>query len=319
MNVSSLTPPQLCQRLSTSGLWIRTGAFVTHLQTSIDGVAEGIALLYRDYPLETEGGFADFHVRLASPRNARRWLRPQVQFLFDGHAPFKPLPFEQAFPMFEWGLNWCISSHANTYLIVHAAVVEKNGWAAILPAPPGSGKSTLCAALVNRGWRLLSDELAMIRLSDGKLVPLPRPVSLKNASIEIIRDYEPSVTFGPTVADTTKGTVAHMRAPAESVARASETVSPAWIIFPKYQPGADACLSVLPKARAFMRVAENTFNYSLLGATGFETLGGVIDAALCYDFVYSKLDDAIEIFAALKPPVPGCDSNPTDLTSTSPA
>jgi predicted ATPase len=29
----------------------------------------------------------------------------------------------------------------------------------ILPAPPGSGKSTLCAALVTRGWRLLSDEL----------------------------------------------------------------------------------------------------------------------------------------------------------------
>jgi predicted ATPase len=33
-------------------------------------------------------------------------------------------------------------------------VVERDGHALILPAMPGSGKSTLTAALVQRGWRL---------------------------------------------------------------------------------------------------------------------------------------------------------------------
>lgn len=303
MNVSALTPSELRYRLNKPGIRLQTGSFITHLQTSIPSVAEGIGLLYADYPLTEQDGFADFHVNLAPPRDLRRWFRPQVLFLSDGYSPFKPLPLDQAFPMLEWGLNWCVSSHANRYLIIHAAVVEKGGYAAILPAPPGSGKSTLCAALVNRGWRLLSDELALIRLGDGKLIPLPRPVSLKNASIDIIRSYEPSATLSREVADTMKGTVAHMKAPADSVARAAEVVSAAWVVFPKYQAGAAACLEHLPQARAFMRVADNSFNYSLLGVRGFETLSGLIDASLCYDFTYSKLDEAIETFSALKPPI----------------
>jgi hypothetical protein len=302
LNVSALTFSELGLRLKQAGIFLQTGSFITHLQTSIPGVAEGVSLLYADYPLLEQSDFADFHVSLASPRNLRRWFKPQVLFLFDGKPPFKPLPLDQAFPMLEWGLNWCVSSHANRYLIIHAAVVEKGGYAAILPAPPGSGKSTLCAALVNRGWRLLSDELALVRVSDGQIIPLPRPVSLKNESIDIIQQYEPDVIISRKVSDTMKGTVAHMKVPTDSITRATETARAAWVIFPKYQAGAGARLEALPQARAFMRIADNAFNYSLLGVKGFEAMAGLIDASLCYDFTYSVLDEAIETFAALKPP-----------------
>lgn len=304
MNVSSLTPPELGSLLKQAGIFLQTGSFITHLQTSIPSVAEGIGLLYADYPLAEQGGFADFHVSLAPPRDLRRWFKPQVLFLSDGDAPFKPLPLDQAFPMLEWGLNWCVSSHANRYLIIHAAVVEKGGHAAILPAPPGSGKSTLCAALVHRGWRLLSDELTLVRIGDGKIIPLPRPVSLKNQSIDIIRRYEPDAIISRKVSDTIKGTVAHMKPPTDSVTRAAETAQAAWVIFPKYQAGEAARLEVLPQSRAFMRVADNAFNYSLLGTKGFETMANLIDASRCYDFTYSVLDEAIETFDALKPPAP---------------
>lgn len=303
LNVSRLAPSELGDRLKQAGIFLQTGSFITHLQTSIPSVAEGIGLLYADYPLVEQTDFADFHVSLAHPRNLRRWFKPQVLFLFDGKPPFKPLPIDQAFPMLEWGLNWCVSSQANRYLIIHAAVIERGGYAAILPAPPGSGKSTLCAALVNRGWRLLSDELALIRVSDGKIIPLPRPVSLKNQSIDIIQRYEPGAIFSGKVNDTMKGTVAHMKAPSESIARATETAQAAWVIFPKYQAGESTRLEALPRSRAFMRIADNAFNYSLLGVKGFETMAGLIDASLCYDFVYSNLDEAIETFAALKPPI----------------
>jgi len=301
LNVSALTPSELKLRLKTAGIYLQTGSFTTHLKTTIPSVAQGIGLLYADYPLVEQDCFADFHVSLTRPRNLRRWFKPQALFLFDGNTIFKPLPLDQAFPMLEWGLNWCVSTHVNHCLMIHAAVVEKGGFAAIMPAPPGSGKSTLCAALVNRGWRLLSDELALIRVGDGKLIPLPRPVSLKNESIEIIRRYEPNAIFSRKVTDTIKGTVAHMKAPADSIARAAEAVQVAWVIFPKYQAGATACLEALPQSRAFMRVADNSFNYSLLGLKGFKAMTNLIDASLCYDFTYSKLDDAIEIFGALKP------------------
>jgi hypothetical protein len=274
------------------------------VQTSLAAAAEGIGLMYADYPLAEDDEFTDFPIRLALPGGFRRWLKPQVLFEFDGSRTFKPLPADQAFPMLEWGLNWCVSSHAHSYLIIHAAVLEKHGHAAILPAPPGSGKSTLCAALTRHGWRLLSDELALIRISDGSIVPLPRPVSLKNASIDIMQSHAPDAIFSRKVSDTMKGTVAHMRAPMDSVFRADEYARPGWVIFPRYEAGAATSLTSVSKARAFMRVADNAFNYSLLGERGFASLAGLIDASHCHDFIYSKLDEALDVFDNLRRPPP---------------
>lgn len=298
MKISTLSPAELRRRLRSSGLYFRTGVFTACLRTRIDEVASTFALLYGDYPL-VDGPYADFHLELAPPRGLRRWIRPQVAFQFDGEAPFKPLPRDQAFAMFEWGLNWCVSSHANYFLMIHAAVIEKNGHAAILPAPPGSGKSTLCAVLIRHGWRLLSDEIALVRRSDSRLIPLPRPVSLKNASIDVMKRHAPDALFSPSVRDTVKGTVAQMKAPAASIARADEAALPGWIVFPRYEAGAPLTLTPVPRTRAFMRVADNAFNYAELGADGFDALAGVIAQSDCYDFRYSDIDEAIAAFEQL--------------------
>ncbi len=299
LTVSSLSRDELGRRLRGPGIDLQTGTFVTRLRSTIAHVADGIALLYADYPLPAHPGFADFYVNMRHSGGLRRFAGRQVLFDHDGHAPFRPLPLDQAFPMFEWAMNWCVSSRAHDCLIIHAAVIERNGCAAILPAPPGSGKSTLCAALVHRGWRLLSDELTLVRLTDGRIVPLPRPVSLKNASIDVIRAYVPEAVFSRAVQDTNKGTVAHVKAPADSVARALETARAAWIVFPQYQAGAAPTLEALDQGRAFMQLAGNCFNYSLLALPGFNALGRLIGGSASYQFRYSALDDAVAVFERL--------------------
>ena len=233
------------------------------------------------------------------PKNLRRWIAPQVIFRFDNYVPFKPLPADQAYPLFEWGLNWCFSTQYHRHLVIHGAVVEKNGRALILPAPPGSGKSTLCAALVNRGWRLLSDELTLVTLDEIAIVPMCRPLSLKNESLQIIQNFEATATLGPPAYDTSKGTVGHMRAPTSSVVRSQEKALPAWVVFPKYEAGAHTQLDAHPKASAFMKIADNSFNYSMLGLRGFETVAQLIDRCDCYEFKYSNLDEAIALFNTL--------------------
>jgi hypothetical protein len=178
-------------------------------------------------------------------------------------------------------------------------VVEKNGLAAILPAPPGSGKSTLAAGLVLSGWRLLSDELTLIDRKTGLIQPLPRPVSLKNKSIDVIRQFAPDVHINRASHDTVKGTVAHMRPPRDSVRRQHETARPGWVIFPKWEAGAAATLTPRSQAQPFMFLAQNAFNYSHLGADGFRVGTTLIDQADCYDFHYSALDEAIATFDRL--------------------
>ena len=93
------------------------------------------------------------------------------------------------------------------------------------PRHPARVKAPCARPLVNRGWRLLSDELALVRVSDGKIIPLPRPVSLKNESIDIIQRYEPDAIFSRKVSDTMKGTVAHMKVPTDSIAHADGNCS----------------------------------------------------------------------------------------------
>ncbi len=299
MIVADLSRKALRRRLATGELALRTGGYVTRVRSSIDTVSDGLAKLYADYPVVDSDSFCDFQVAVGRPLGWRRWVKAQSQFYVDGQPPFKPLPLSQAFPLLEWGLNWCVSSHCHDHLVIHAAVLERDGKAAILPAPPGSGKSTLCATLVIDGWRLLSDELTLVRLEDSRITPLPRPVSLKNASIDIVRRRAPRAIFSPVVRDTVKGNVAHMRAPRESVRRAHETAAPGWMVFPRYAAGAESRLSVVPKAEAFLRCAGNAFNYSLLGMRGFETQSNLIEGSDCYELTYSRLDDALAIFAAL--------------------
>ena len=297
--VSSLARPQLDALLRGSGLYLRTGPFTTCIKSTIPHIIDGIARMYADHRFEPQADYADFYVTLSASAGWRRWFRRQVNFHFDGDHPFLPLPLDQAFPMLEWVLNWCITGRAHSYLILHAAVVEKHGRALIMPAPPGSGKSTLCAALVNSGWRLLSDELTLVGLDDGLLTPVPRPISLKNASIGVIRAFVADAIMSRAVAGTIKGTIAHLLPPAASIARAGERALPGWVIFPRYQAGSALVMTPLPKARAFMQVAENSFNYSVVGAAGFDALGGLIERSDCYQLTYSSLAEAIERFDAL--------------------
>jgi HprK-related kinase A len=300
MKLRQLSPAELRRQLAGAGVWMRTGPFSLKLQSRIPSVAEGLAELYGQFEVRsTHEAFADFHVSVNPPASLRRWVRPQVSFSFDGMRPFKPLPRDQAFPMLEWGLNWCVSTQAHHYLVIHAAVVEKNGLAAILPAPPGSGKSTLTAGLVLSGWRLLSDELTLIDRKTGLIHPLPRPVSLKNQSIDIIRRFDPETYINRASHDTIKGTVAHMRPPRDSVLRQHESARPGWVIFPKWASGAATSLTPRSKAQTFMFLAQNAFNYSHLGADGFHVGTALIEQAECFDFSYSQLPEAIAAFDRL--------------------
>jgi len=298
--VGDLGPQALDHCLRHGGLQIRTGPIATNVRTSIAAVRRGISLHYAQHEAEVTTGFADFHVSVERPQNYRRWIDRQVVFRFDGSQPFAPLPGDQGFPMLEWGLNWCVSSHCHQYLIVHAAVLERDGRALILPAPSGSGKSTLCAGLAyGGGWRLLSDELALIEPATCQLVALPRPISLKNDSIDVVQQFAPSAVFGDVVHETVKGRVAHVRPPAEAVLRASRPAPPAWVVLPRFAAGVAARMEPLSRARAFMALVDNAFNYGVLGRRGFNAIGELIDRCDCHEFTYSNLHEAVAMFDRL--------------------
>lgn len=302
LKIAELPPKELASRLRAGTLLLDLHPFVVRIRAPQVAVATALATMYAHFPVRDADGFADFHIALRPGRGLRRWIRPQVSFEFDGKPAFKPLPENQAYPMFEWGLNWCIAAHAHQFLILHAAVIERAGQAIIMPAPPGSGKSTLCAGLVSRGWRLLSDELALLHMESGLVHGMARPINLKNRSIEVMRQFQPDAAMSTPVSDTVKGTVALLRPPETSVSRVRETALPAHIVFPRYLVDAPASFVPLDKARSAMRVADEAFNYGIHGRRGFEALTALLDRCACHEFSYGRLEEAIEAFDRLLEP-----------------
>jgi HprK-related kinase A len=259
----------------------------------LPAVIDHLKFFYSDYEQLSEDSYTDFYVKVRKPGNLRNWIHRQVVFELDDFRPFKPLPYSQAGAHLEWGLNWCIASQSHQYLIIHCAVVAKDSIGLLLPGTPGSGKSTLCAGLVANGWRLLSDEMALIRLDDLQVQPVPRPISLKNTSIEVMHSYFPAAAFGPIIPNTIKGRLTHLQAPKHAVKQQHKKTAISHIVFPQYKKSSETNLNKKDKALACMKLVENSFNFNILGSEGFEACADIVENAQCYDLQYSDLDSCI--------------------------
>jgi HprK-related kinase A len=129
---------------------------------------------------------------------------------------------------------------------------------------------------------------------DGHLIPLPRPLPLKNRSIEVIRHFAPEAELGPTFHKTRKGTVAHLVPPVFSVTQSNVSAPPAWLVFPRYRANAPLHLAPTPKQQAFLKLANNSFNYRLLGLRGFKGVTRLVRDCKCYILTYGNLGEATD-------------------------
>jgi HprK-related kinase A len=293
-----LSTQAISKRLEHADLQLQVGPYSYNLQTNLSHVAAGIATLYRDFPLADPLTFNDYSLAMKHCGLLSR-LRGQVEFLFDHQSPFAPIPTGQAYAFMEWGMNWCVSIYANEYLKLHAAAVAKEGGAIIMPGIPGAGKSTLCAAMGLTGWRILSDEHALIPPGTAEVVPLCRPVSLKNESIQVIESFSSKAIFGPVSKETHKGVVAHMKGDLEPDSHDSNTVPARIMLFPRYAREEQQQLSPRLRTQSFILAAYHSFNYSLMGEAGFHAMKTLIDSVDCYDLVYHDLDWALKAIGDL--------------------
>lgn len=299
MKLSSLPPTVLSDRLRTDGLRLNIGPFTFCFGTALPELVAPIQLLYADHQLAAEECLVDFDVRVDFDRFAGLPSRKRARFVLDGQPRFEPFARGIVLPMFEWGVNWCTFTGPQQYFMLHTAVVEKNGRALLLPGPPGAGKSTLCAALVLRGWRLLSDELALMRPGSIDLIAVPRPIGLKEESIQVIARFEPQAILGPPCSGTRKGTVAHLKPPAESVERAGEKAQPQWIAFPTWRAGQEVIAEPASKAQTFMWLAQDAFNFNILGEPAFVSLADLVETCDCLELGYGDLEQAVHYLDGL--------------------
>lgn len=274
---------------------LRISPFTVRLRSPFSALRQHLDTFYADVPRGSWRDFIDFDVQILPAGGLRRWWHPQARFLLDGEEPFFPLPAAQAGPLFEWGMNWCAAQRPLGQLVMHAAVVAQGDAALMAPGFPGAGKSTLCSALVHlAGWRLLSDELAILDPATGTVLPHPRPISLKNASIPVVQAF-PGVRLGPVYRDTRKGDITHAACPAGSLRAAELPARVRWVVFPRFEAGAAPALEEISRAEAFVLISEQSFNNERMGEAGFQALCDLLGGARCFEIVYGSTEDALAL------------------------
>lgn len=82
-------------------------------------------------------------------------------------------------------------------LLLHAGAVERDGRVIVIAGDSGQGKSTLTAALLQRGYSYVTDELVAIDPSNLDVLRFPKPLSLDRTSLDLLDIDEPAAS-GPS-------------------------------------------------------------------------------------------------------------------------
>lgn len=274
----------------------RVGPFTARVQTPIPILQQDILRIYEGYPLAGDDALVDFNLRVRPTSLWRRWVRPKV--IADtgfANTPFVPLPGELAILAFEMGLNWMVGTSADQFLVFHSGLVARDNMAVIMPGESGRGKSTLTAGLAYSGWRMFSDEFALLRPETLELMPYPRPVSLKNQSIDVLSARVPEDRFSRVYANTPKGTIRYLRPPEESLAESHRPAEPLMILFPEYNPAAESRVEEAPKIEAFALIRTASVNCDRLGEAAFEATAALTERCPVFRITYKSLDQGIRM------------------------
>ncbi len=252
--------------------------------------------LYAAYP-KPEDGVPDFTVRLFAARPWRRVVRPAVMIGGDYILPeAAPLPLAQGLLAAEMGMNLQMALGQRHFLLLHAAVVERDGKALVLTGVSGAGKSTLAALLSLRGWRLMGDEFALLDPATGLLHAFPRLVSLKNASVATVAAEVPADRLWPMLEGTPKGTIRHLVPDAAALAAMDAPTRPALILFPSF--GYDSATRDVAQSEVFVRLTQASTNYVAMGERGFDALTALVQGVPARAIDYPDTDSAIALVEA---------------------
>lgn len=171
-------------------------------------------------------------------------------------------------------------------VVVHAgAVVSPAGRTLIVPATSGSGKSTLTGALVQRGWRYVTDEAVGVRNGTLELVPYPKPLvlgpevrALLGVSAAVGDNVMPDALVRP--APTVSG------AGASASVEGEEVPLPSAILTPTFEVGERPEAHRVGRAEVAGMLAANSFNLERQGVDGLRTIAALVENVPGFRFVH---------------------------------
>jgi HprK-related kinase A len=276
---------------------VRVGPFGFRVGSAWRSPIVGLQQLYAAYP-KPQNDIPDFTVRLEPESLLRRWVRPSVAVDGDFNLPDAlPLPLEHGLLMAEMGMNLQMAMGQRQFLLLHASSVERDGKVLIMSGESGSGKSTLSGLLSDEGWRFMGDEFALIEPETGLAWAFPRPISLKNQAIDVVKARVGDARLGPLMKATPKGDIRHWIVPDPAIAAMDQPGKPALILFPRF--GFEKAVRPMGQGEVFVRLTQASTNYVFLGERGFTALTQLVQTTPSFGIDYPDTKTALQLVGDL--------------------
>jgi len=191
-------------------------------------------------------------------------------------------PIELARALVQWAVD-----HTSHY-VFHAGSVRRADLGILLPADSRSGKSTIAAALGQRGFGLLSDEVGVVEFASTRLLAFPRALSLRS---DVLGLLDCSESAG---ASFDGGASRMLRASELGIARAESSVV-SLIVFPHYESGAVTELRRLTTGPAVLALMKSSCSQARFKVAGLDFVIELARRTPCYELRFSDLWRAIDL------------------------
>lgn len=178
-------------------------------------------------------------------------------------------------------------SLSTEFLDLHAGAVSDERGALLLAGASGAGKSTLTLEFVRRGWGYLSDDLVPIDVAIGSIVPFPKPLGIRSvpAWTEFRANWDP-----PFEVKQARGSLL-IPAPALG-APAGPGTKPRWLVFPRFDHGAEMTLTPTTTAHAVARCGQFM---RAMDPTRLSALLKLFQSIPCAELVYNDAPTAVDL------------------------
>jgi hypothetical protein len=178
-------------------------------------------------------------------------------------------------------------------ILLHASGVTYNDDSIIFPAIGGSGKSTLCAALIKNGFGYINDDVIPVAYDSGELISIPFCLGIKQGSWDILEKYYPNISqkiiFGRNSLP-----VKYLSPPVNK--KAKKLYKAKFLIIPCYKRGAKCIIERTSSLDGLKAIIEGESLIKLpLNDKDVEYLIAWVKNLECYILTYDNLDDAIGI------------------------
>ena len=186
------------------------------------------------------------------------------------------------------------------FLDIHAGVIGDGSSCILLPAAPGSGKSTLTASLVHAGFQYFSDEVALLEEGSFNVFPVPLAICVKSTGIDALAEKFPILRTLEVHQRGDGKQVTYMPPSAGWLPTNNNALPVAALVFPRYSPGASTSFVPLSKCDALKRllgeckVVSTPLDVAKVGA-----LVEWISRTPCHSLGYGSTDDAISAVRSL--------------------